>query len=216
MGRKGAQFRTNMPRTLPLRPLFWTTLILALPAMGQRPSRSAIGLKIAGQWTTQRVAGSNYQPVPGAAAGVYFPLWCGRRFELQPELLLSFQGTSQQKPENDASTLHMLYLQLPLSAKFYVTNVINAQIGVQGGKLLSANIDGTPVTDHYLPFDFGFVIGLGVDLISGLDLTARYYSGATPVLANDSHDYPMNRVMQLSVGYRIARLSHSMHRRSRG
>lgn len=205
-----------MPHSTRLRSLVWCGLVLSLPAFGQRPSRSGVGLKAAGQWATQHAEGLTYQPIPGAAGGVYFPLWCGYRFELQPELLVSFQGASQQIPEGDAIQLRTLYVQLPLSAKLFLSNTFNAQFGVLGGRLLNAKVDGEDASDIYRPWDFGFTAGLGVDLSSGVDITARYYMGHTPVISGNDNGFPKNRVAQLSFGYRVARFSHARHRRTKG
>src|SRR5262245_61205326 len=81
-----------LPRTL--RSLAWAAIILAVPALGQRPSRSGIGLKLGPQLASQRAPGYNFQPVPGGVIGVYVPLWICPRLELQPELLGSMQGSS--------------------------------------------------------------------------------------------------------------------------
>lgn len=205
-----------MPCSAPFRLLFWCTFVLALPALGQRPSRSGIGLKGAAQWTTIQAGALSYQPMVGAAAGAYFPLWCGARFEVQPELLLSYQGAMLLHKEDDPKAIRLMYAQLPISAKLYLTNAVNLQAGAQIGRLLAATSDGDDVRDDYVPFDFGLIAGLGADLQSGLDFAVRYYSGMTPMLVDDDLFYPTNRYTQLSVGYRIARFSHQRKFRSRG
>ncbi len=198
------------------RSLLWCALVISLPALCQRPGRSGIGLKAAAQWSTQRAEGFRSDPVPGAAAGIYFPLWCGNRFELQPELLISAQGASLPIPEGEARSLRMLYAQLPINAKLYVSNALNAQFGLYGARLLSVRMDGDDVSSAYKTFDFGFTAGIGVDFMSGFDITARYNFGHTPVLAGDATEFPVNRVAHLSFGYRIARFSHGRHRRGAG
>jgi Outer membrane protein beta-barrel domain len=191
-----------------LRPLLWCLLLLSLPSFGQRPSRSGIGLKAAGQWCTQRAEGISFQPVPGAHVGLYFPLWCGNRFELQPELLLSAQGMSRTYAEGSVVTTRMLYAHLPVNAKLYVSNALNGQFGAYGGRLLSARANGEDVAAKYNAWDFGFSVGIGLDLMNGFDISARYLFGYTPVLSGTPREFPKNRVAQLSFGYRVARLSH--------
>ena len=201
---------------LPPSSLLWCALVISLPALCQRPGRSGIGLKAAAQWSTQRAEGFRSDPVPGAAAGIYFPLWCDNRFELQPELLISMQGASLPIPEGEAPSLRMLYAQLPINAKLYVSNALNAQFGLYGARLLSVRIDGDDVSSAYKAFDFGFTAGIGIDFTSGFDITARYNFGHTPVLAGDATEFPVNRVAHLSFGYRIARFSHVRNRRGAG
>ena len=190
----------------------WTSLLLALPALGQRSSRSGIGLKVGAQMSVTWVEGLHYDPIPGAVAGAYIPLWCGARFELQPEVLGSMLGSSFTDSEGQRHVIHLYYVQLPLSAKFFFTNALNAQGGFQMGRLLSAQSspDNSTATDLYRPFEFGTNIGLGLDLMTGLDLTFRYYNGLSSI-TDDVELNPTNRAWQFTVGYRIARFKK--HRR---
>lgn len=191
-------------------------LILALPAVAQRPGRSGIGLKAGVQWTTIQAGGQNMQAIPGAAAGAYAPLWLGNRFEVQPELLVSYQGATHFHKEDPAREIRLLYAQLPVSAKLYLTNAVNVQLGAQAGYLIAASVDGNDAMDQYERFDLGLLGGIGVDLMNGLDISARFCSGLTPILVDDHELYPTNRCTQLSVGYRIARFGGSVHHRKRG
>jgi hypothetical protein len=187
----------------PLRPLIAFFLVLALPALGQRPCRSGIGLKAGGQMASWRSAVNSYNAVPGALAGVYFPICMGPRFELQPELIGSLQGAGRTFGEGERSMLQCIYLQVPVTAKLFLSNAFNLQGGVQVGQLMLAQQDGADVTDELRPFDLGLNMGLGLDMIHGFDLTLRYYSGMTPILVNDDILFPHNRTMQLTAGYRI-------------
>ncbi len=205
-----------MPALRMTRSFTYALLLLAIPALAQRPSRSGLGLKAGVQWSTIQAGGQNMQAIPGAAAGAYAPLWFGNRFELQPELLLSYQGATHFHKEDPAREIRLLYLQLPVSAKLYLTNAVNVQIGAQTGCLVAASVDGNDAMDQYERFDFGLIGGIGVDLMNGLDITARFCSGLTPILVDDHELYPTNRCTQLSVGYRIARFGGSQHYRKRG
>ncbi len=115
---------------------FWSLFILALPVLGQRPSRSGIGLKAGPQGTNLFGSDKVYKPIPGVVGGIYFPLWVGARFELQPELLLSYQGSQLPDAENGPGRMRMLYLCLPLNAKLYLSNALNIQGGVQESRIL--------------------------------------------------------------------------------
>lgn len=216
MSVQGARSSLDMSPLRPTRSLTFALLLLALPAVAQRPSRSGIGLKAGLQWSTIQSGGQNMQSIPGAAAGAYAPLWFGNRLEFQPELLLSYQGATHFHKEDPAREIRLLYAQLPVSAKLYLTNAVNVQLGVEAGYLVAANVDGNDAMESYKPFDFGLLGGIGVDMMNGLDITARFYSGLTPILADDIELFPTNRCTQLSVGYRIAQFNRSRHYRRRG
>ncbi len=187
-------------------------LAIILPALcfllsavhAQQRGSSGAGLKLSGQWTTLGGAGTDYRPVAGALGGLYVPVLVGNRFELQPELLVSYQGARTRVDEGVEHQLRLVYVQLPILAKLYVSNALNAQFGVQAGKLLSARIDDQRVEDGFEPWDLGFVGGIGVDLMSGFDISARYYVGHTPILSDPTDEFPLNRSAQLGFGYRIA------------
>ncbi len=197
-----------------IRLLSLLLLVAALPAWGQRSSRSGLGLKIGAQMANTRSAAFSYDPVPGAVLGVYAPLRVADRFEVQPEVLLSMQGSAYAPTEGTRTVNHLYYAQLPVSAKLYVSNALNLQAGLQAGLLLMANSNGADTKHLFKSTDLGLNLGLGVDLINGTDLTLRYYSGLTTVLVNDDLIYPSNRTLQFTAGYRFLRFKRHTRRRS--
>lgn len=196
-----------MPLHIPLRPLAWAALLLALPTLGQRPSRSGIGLKLGPQLASQRAAGHNFQPVPGAVLGVYVPLWVAAGLEVQPELLASMQGSSFKMIDGGTITTNTYYLQLPVNAKLYMGNTFNLQGGGYLGHILSANTDGENTTDAFNGWDAGFTLGLGLDMMRGFDITARYVYGMTNMM-NEDAVFPTNRCIQLTAGWRLVQFRH--------
>ncbi len=158
--------------------------------------------------------------LPGATAGLYAPLRAGERFELQPELLVTALGASYTLPDDDRATVRTVYLQLPLSAKVYIGNTFNLQAGFLMGRLLLAQQrtgDGTEdLTEGYNSWDHGIILGLGADLITGLDLGVRYYNGMKPVLKEDEVLFPRNRSFSLTAGYRIGRFRAPKFTKRRG
>ena len=197
-------------RYLPL----WLFCSLSLPLLGQH---SGVGFKIAGQLATTHSEALTYDPVPGAAIGFYAPVWVGNRIEFQPELMLSAQGARFTPGDGDVQALRSYYLTFPLSAKFYVSNSLNLQAGVQGGFLLLAEQkvgeEKIDMTDRLNRVDGGINLGVGMDMITGWDLTLRYYNALTPFLKNDQVIFPRNRVLHLAVGYRFAQFSKVTRRR---
>lgn len=195
--------------------LLWCLFLVTAQVVGQRPSRSGIGLKAGPQLSTTHVEGVPYDPAPGAQAGFYFPIWSGNRFELQPELLLAYQGSTIDRGESGTSAFRSYHVQLPFTAKLYVSNVFNISAGVQIGRLLKmeARHDDavTDITDDYRPFEAGTLFGIGADFISGLDLSLRRYTGLTSLTA-DTDLNPTYRCWQLTVGYRLWRFYRGVTR----
>ncbi len=204
-----------MRLALPLSTLL-TVFVPSPPATAQSVGRSGLGIKAGVQWCTLLAPDLVYSPVPGGIAGIYLPLHAGTRFELQPELLLSYQGADVHRTDADAFPLRMLYVHLPVSAKVFFTNNLNLQGGLQVGKCMTATVADESITEDIRPFDVGFVAGLGLDMRSGFDLTARYYGGTTPVFTDDTGVNPRHRLLQLTAGYRVMRLSHRKYRLHKG
>jgi Outer membrane protein beta-barrel domain len=204
-----------MRRTLhPTFPLL--CLVAFSGANAQSVGRSGLGIKAGVQWCTLVAPDLVYSPTPGGIAGVYVPLHAGSRVELQPEVLLSYQGADVHRTDEEAYPLRMLYIHLPVSAKIFLSNDLNLQGGLQAGKCMSAAASDASVTEDVRPYDVGFIAGLGLDLKSGFDLTARYYGGTTPVFTDDNGVNPRHRLLQLTAGYRVMRLSHRKHRLHKG
>lgn len=198
-----------------LRPFLLSLLGMALsiPLLAQRPSKSGVGFKAGIQGASFRAAGVNYKPVAGGVLGIYAPIWVTPHLEMQSEVLLSAQGAAYILPENERSVVRTFYAQLPLSVKLYLDRTFNLQGGVQAGYLLLATSEGETVTDRFRPMDVGFNVGLGIDPKRGLDLTLRYYSGLSALLADDTTTYPTNRTLQLSAGYRFYQFTQRRVRR---
>ena len=199
-----------MRTSLPLYPVLF--LLVATTTSAQPSGHTGMGIKAGGQWSTLLASDVTYTAIPGGLAGVYFPLLATARLELQPELLLSYQGCDVQRHEEDPSQLRMLYVHLPVCAKLFLTNEVNLQGGIQAGKCVSARMDDERVTDDFRSFDLGFIAGLGIDLRSGFDLMARYYGGMAPALNETTGVNPRHRLLQLTAGYRVLRFGHRRHK----
>lgn len=202
-------------RTLSFRPtsILSLLLVVSLPLLAQRPGKSGIGFKLGAQMSTNRSAAFAYEPIVGAVVGMYAPLCVANRLEVQPELLISMQGSSFAPGEGERSVMHLFYVQMPVSVKLYFSNTLNLQTGIQAGYMLTALNNGSSVTDLYKPLDLGFNVGLGFDMRTGTDLAVRYYSGMTPVLLNDATLFPTNRTVQFTVGRRFIRFKTRARRR---
>lgn len=143
------------------------------------------------------------------------------KLSIQPELLFSSQGA-----KIDDASLIFNYLNIPVMAKYYVTDELSLEAGPQIGYLLSANLksetsdDNGPqpntsdgrssvkasekvdVKDDVKSIDFGLNIGLGYKMVNGLNFGARYNLGLSNAnnFENGSQEF-RNGVFQLSIGY---------------
>ena len=146
-------------------------------------------------------------------------------FSIQPELLYSGQGFTGSDSEDDGGTEINLditgrvnYLNLPIMAKYYVSDALSLEFGPQIGFLLSAESEtdvsvtdtATGVSasesstvdfkDDLKSTDFALNLGAGYKLDSGLNFGLRYSIGMTDVPDGDSDGFK-HSVLQLSVGY---------------
>lgn len=156
--------------------------------------------------------------------GVTAELPISDKFSVQPELLYSIQGASLTETitEDKYEYLYKLnFINLPIMAKYYVTQGLSLEAGPQIGFLVKAEVETdftdsddssnnvsitTDLKDYYKSIDFGFNIGAGYKLESGLNFTLRYNLGLSNLSDTDHEDVSddsewKNRVLQLSVGY---------------
>jgi len=144
----------------------------------------------------------------GAVAEFLF----SERFSLQPELIYSSQG-AKMSDEGFDFIIKLNYINLPIMAKYYVTEGLSLEVGPQFGLLLSAKakseFDGESeeedIKDDLNDFDFGINFGAGYKLENGLSFTARYNYGFSNLADSGSEDIGdtnfNNGVIQLSVGF---------------
>ena len=147
-------------------------------------------------------------------------------FSIQSELLYSAQGATEDDGETIGTTVYnddykfkLNYLQIPVMAKFYVSEGLSLEVGPQIGFLLSADVEndystidnGTVLDSGSIENDykdcmnsveFGLNFGLGYKLDSGLNFGLRYNLGLNDVYDVDGSNTEIkNRGLQLLVGY---------------
>ena len=128
--------------------------------------------------------------------GVTAELPISDKFSVQPELLYSFQGASNTTTVAEFGKTENLFktnfINLPVMAKYYVTEGLSLEAGPQIGFLIKAEVESditdfndssnnvsstTDLKDYYKSIDFGFNIGAGYKLESGLNFALRYNLG---------------------------------------
>ncbi len=117
------------------------------------------------------------------------------KFSIQPELLYSSQGASEGSDD-----LKLDYLNVPVLAKIMVAEGFSVEVGPQIGILLSADADGEDVKEFFKSSEFSGAIGLGYQMETGLNFSARYTLGLGNIADVDDGDWK-NNVFQVSVGY---------------
>ncbi|PHS07965.1 MAG: hypothetical protein COA88_07585 [Kordia sp.] len=133
----------------------------------------------------------------GAHVGGMVEISFSDKFAVQPELLFSIQGT-----KDDDASFNLNYINVPVMAKYFVTEEISIEAGPQVGLLMSAKYDGEDANDGLSTIDFGLNFGAGYKMESGLNFALRYNLGLSNVYDFEGFDdKAANAVMQVSVGY---------------
>ncbi|MBX2971673.1 MAG: outer membrane beta-barrel protein [Flavobacteriales bacterium] len=190
-----------------------------IPGAIAHAQTTGIGIKGGIQASTAKAILIRTLPIPGATAGVYVPWGVAPKVELQPELLVSTLGTTWMEPDGDVNTERSVYIQVPLTLKYFLSNCFNLAGGYQFGKPVAAQVSGTEgsmsTLDRYKNLDMGFVGGFGMDFQHGIDLSLRAYSAMTRFHGDDDALFAKNRSIQVTVGYRVHQFRTSMVRKRR-
>lgn len=140
-------------------------------------------------------------------AGFLAEIIVNDKFSIQPELLYSGQGYSNQSPLG-YSRIKLDYVTVPLMAKFYLhKNDLSLEAGPQVGFLVSGK-EKTRLANGTIPdlstVDFGLNLGLGYELKSHVFFQARYNLGITNIDSNSATSAftkYSNANIQVSIGY---------------
>lgn len=145
------------------------------------------------------------------------------KFSIQPELVYSSQGAKNTYSETiiGITTEHsnhdkLDYINIPVLAKYYITDRFSFELGPQFGFLIKAEskdeiiVNDVKTTDtrdfknEVNSFDFGIGAGLAYDLSNGIFLNGRYNLGLTNVGKSDEYyKDAKNGVIQVGVGYKF-------------
>lgn len=185
--------------------LFLVVALIALPAL-QAQEFFRMGAK----------AGVNFANLVGDTedakmrtsfhVGLVAEIPISENFYFGPEVLYSSQGTKINE-DGFEGAFELDYIQIPLMAKYYISEGFNLEAGPQIGFLTSSEVKtedvGVNTKDFISGFDYGVNFGLGYNLPVGIFLQGRYNLGLANVL--DSEEFgdekAKNSVIQLSVGY---------------
>lgn len=216
--------------------LFLAGAMLFMTFSGALAQQSQFGIKAGVNYSTlsgNDMGETDY--LPGFHAGLIAEFKLSPKFALQPELLYSLEGAeSSLDMEIDEfffsseQKLKLGYINLPVMAKFYVSEDFSFQAGPQVGYLVSAkneyefssnfsedfdmNESGTEdIKEELKKISFGLNFGMGYEF-SNLFLQARYHLGLSDISdyqpdPNDDMDLEFEKIknsgFQLSVGYKF-------------
>ena len=127
-------------------------------------------------------------------------------FSIQPELVYSSQGAKVDDNISDVE-LKLDYINLPIMAKFYVSEGFSLEAGPQVGFLMSSKIEedgeSEDLKNETSGIDFGLNLGLGFKMETGLNFGARYNLGLSNIWDfEDSDNFKnQNSVLQIFIGF---------------
>ena len=167
------------------------------------------------------ITGDNTEDVSskiGFQVGGFAEIKISDKFAIQPELLYSAQGSKEKFSEEGFSykaTGKLGYLNIPVMAKYYVTEGFSLEAGPQLGFLLSAELEetktefgesvttSTDVKEFTNSIDFGFNLGAGYDVTENINLGVRYSIGLSNILKDSEDSKQNNSNIAIAVGYKF-------------
>jgi len=154
----------------------------------------------------------------GFHVGAFAEIKFNDKFAIQPEVLYSAQGAKGKDEGVEVKTKYD-YINVPIMAKYYVTENLAFELGPYVGFLMKAEQEGGSVSidikDFSNSIDFGAGAGASFNLDNGFFVGARYNLGLTKIpkkaemelmpgvtMESDAADVK-NGVIQVSVGYKF-------------
>jgi len=130
-------------------------------------------------------------------------------FSVQPELLYSSQGAKEDSDFGEGK-LNLDYINVPIMAKYYVSEGFSLEAGPQVGFLINSKLEfegeSEDIKDETTGIDFGLNFGVGYKMETGLNFGVRYNLGLSNIW--DFSDFDgldefnnKNGVFQISIGY---------------
>ena len=166
------------------------------------------GLNLSTQTTTRVATNVETNWKPGIHIGIFGILVYTEKMAGQLEFLYSEKGSVWSDPDYSGEEI-VSYLDVPLTARFQVLNLLNIHAGPQfsfftGAWRMPDQGVAYGISDYYDQVDVGLLVGAELNLPIKLNITVRYIEGL--MVSSDSRYYPdpwKNRVFQLSLSYAI-------------
>ena len=195
-----------------------TSLMLALIcSTGLLAQGIDFGVKAGANIANQKISGDydiDTKAIVSFHGGVFVVWMFTEQLGLQPELLLSMQGSKEKDATYDYK-INTNYVNIPVLVRYNINDMFSVHAGPQFGILVSAKeeFDGDKddIKDDFKTMDVGLAIGAEANLpVANLGVGLRYIIGLTNVLSEDGSfdDTELkNGVFQIYVTYTIVRRS---------
>jgi hypothetical protein len=195
-----------------MKTLFASLMLASICSSGLLAQGIDFGVKAGANIANQKITG-DYEPdtkaLIGFHGGVFVTWMFSERLGLQPELLLSMQGS---KDADDAYDYKIItnYVSVPILVRFDINDTFSLHAGPQFGILTTAkeeyNGDKQDIKDDFKTTDIGVALGGEANLPANFGVGVRYIFGVTNVIKEDmSFDDTelKNGVLQVYVKFRI-------------
>lgn len=161
----------------------------------------AIGIKAGVNLATVDANVDNTENITAFHGGA-FALFKLTKIGIQPEIIFSQQGSKFNFDGTDLES-NFDYINIPVILKIYLLAGLNLQVGPQFGFLSKAELDGQDIKSSFKGSDTSLGIGVGWDLPLRFTIDARYNLGLSKIDDSPSFDNVKNRVIQVSLGYKL-------------
>jgi hypothetical protein len=157
-------------------------------------------LKVHGALVNSRIVGDSdsWKGAMGVEAGVdaLIPYNCDLGFSSYAGLSLSMQGARWEEDWGEGLTkgiTRLWYLNVPLMTRYYLTDNLYGEAGLQPGFLLSAKDKYEEVSydyrDYIKTFDLGLPLGIGYEFQNNFGVGFRVTPGLTNINKGEYQDY---------------------------
>lgn len=176
-------------------------------------SQAGFGLKIGSGAARVPNTGFDYKWRNAITGGLYYERALDERFFIQPELVYTLKGYSEQGIAG-RNTVNYHYLNLPVMFGYHASRELAFQAGPEAGYLLADNYPPPPYPHAVEKFDLGLAGGVCWTLSEKLKIDLRYTQGVTkvykaivydPITAQVSEEKKLgrNQVLMLSLYLRV-------------
>ncbi len=194
-------FKTPNTKTFFMKKILLAAVLFIATTTAIQAQFLQIGVK-AGVNFANQTGGSDFEGISvdkegitSYHAGLVAELKLLEKFSIQPELLYTTQGATYKNAFSEFKN-EMGYIAIPVMAKIYMTKSLSLELGPQASFLVSKKKEFDAADPN--TFDFSLNAGLGLKVVGGLFVQARYGIGLTEV--SKEADFK-NSVFQLSAGY---------------
>ena len=154
---------------------------------------------LSGEWKTY--SGVDNKSRIGFVAGVEGEYYANEWLGIAAGLNYSQQGW-KMKGNGVNETYKFDFLNIPLTADFYVAKGLALKTGVQFGFLLSAKVEDADIKDSCKKFNFSIPVGISYE-ISDFVLDFRYNIGLKNMNNLDNGNKLRSDLVQFTVGYKF-------------